>query len=255
MSTIETGSGSAGRTSVSRVADSSIPMEIATSASQAGAYEFVGEEFFVEDSCPDPVLVRTIQREVDPRYVPLRCKRIYRSPAGTLLTRVYHVIGRYIPEPRDEGSTQYVRLSYVPRNFPFPLDKIQPLRTLWAPWEKDTVEFDSNYPPAEVEYGPWVVESMRALRKAFDGMIALETTPDGSLSAKQRDTTRDTLNEILAAEARRDEEMMSSAREEMRYRIRHNWRHLKNAADEGRWTEPPSPAKPFVDLGDTKKGA
>jgi hypothetical protein len=252
MSTIEAGSGS---TSVSRVPDSSIPMEIATSAAQAGAYELVGEEFFVEESCPDPVLVRTIQREVDPRYVPLRCKRIYRSPAGSLITRVYHVIGRYIPEPRNEGSAQYVRLSHVPRNFHFPTNKIQPLRTLWAPWEKDTVEYEANYPPAEVEYGPWVVESMRALRQAFDGAIALETSPDGSLSAKQRETTRDKINEILNAEARRDEEMLRTAREEMRYRIRHNWKHLKNAADEGRWTEPPSPAKPFVDLGSNKKGA
>jgi hypothetical protein len=239
--------------SISRVPNSTVPLDIANTPAEAGAYEFLGEEFFVDESVPDPSLVRQIREEADPRYVPLRCKRVYKSPAGTVISRTYHVIGRYIPTPTEEGSEQYIRVSHVPRRFPFPLDRIQALRTLWAPWEKGTVEFTNCSPPAEVDFGPWVVEQMRALRKFFDASLRIDTDKNGEMSTTQVDTTRDKLNEILNSESKRDEALMAEAREEARYRVRHNWRQLKQAADEGRWTEPPAATRPFVDLG--RKGA
>lgn len=239
---------------LSVVPDSSIPIDIAGNAREAGAYEFVTEEFFIEENQPDPVYVRQIWAEADDRYVPLRCRRVYRSPAGTDVVKTYHVIGKYIPNPTEAGSNQYVRISHAPRRFQFPLDRIQPLRTLWAPWDKDKdpVEFANNTPPAELEFGPWVVEQMRAIRKYFDSTIAIETEADGEAHTKQVETTRDKLNQILHAEANRDEQMMAAAKEEARYRTRHNWQQFKRAAEEGRWTVPPPAAKPFVDLG--KKG-
>jgi len=241
--------------SVSRVPNSATPMDIHSTPASAGVYEFIGEEWFVDESTPSPVYVRQIRAEADPRYVPLRCRRIYRTPAGTTISRTYHVIGKYIPPENltEYGEDKYVRLTHYPHNFPFPVDRIQPLRTLWAPWEKGTVEYQNCVPPEEVEFGPWVVEQMRAIRKAFDGLIKIDTDAvSGESHVHQASTTRDTLNEILHAESERDEALMTAAREEARYRIRHEWRHLKQAADEGRWTEPPSTAKPFVDLGDKK---
>lgn len=233
----------------SRVPGSEIPLDIHENARDAGCYEFLQEFFFVDENDPDPSLVRQIREEADPRYVPLRCRRVYRSPANTEIVRTYHVIGKYIPNPQDGYEHSYLELQRVPSNFPFPKDKIQALRTLWAPWPKGTTEYMNSTPPAEVEFGPWVVQQMRALRKAFDAPVAIVEGTDGVSHVKQVATTRDVLFEILNEQQEIDNRMMEAAREEARYRVRHNWPQLKKAADEGRWTPDPPEAAPFVDLG------
>lgn len=222
------------------------PLTIHEDARSAGCYTFVAEVWSVDESHPE--LTRQIRLEADPHYVPLLCRRIYLSPAGTEVSRTYHVIGKYIPFPTEEYRDAYVRLSSVPRGFPFPANMIQPLRTLWAPWEKGTTEYENNTPPAEVEFGPWVVEQMRALRKLFDLKIRIEGD-----KVVQEDTTARKLKEILEAESVRDEKMVEAARREARYRMRHNWKQLKEAADNGRWSPEPPEASPFCDMG--KKGA
>lgn len=63
----------------------------------------------------------------------------------------------------------------------------------------------------------------------------------------------DKLKDILEAGSRQDEKIVEEARKEARYRMRHNWRQMKEAIDAGRWApEPPDSPRPFVDLGDHK---
>jgi hypothetical protein len=97
---------------------------------------------------------------------------------------------------------------------------------------------------------------MRALHKALELRIEVATDEDGELhqtTEGQRDFTVDKLNEILETEERRDEEIRQKAIDEARYRMRHNWKQFKKAADEERWTpEPPDDRRPFVDLGGRK---
>lgn len=213
-------------------------LEIHESAAAAGCYTFV-EESIIVDEYIDPGLLRDIRSSV-PRYVPLLARRLYRTPAGADELHTYHVIGMYIPDPREEYEADYVRVDRYPKDFPFDPRKIQTLRTLWAPWPKDSLEFSVAAPPAEVEFGPWVAESMKRLKKLFDGVISLDSETGRT---KQITTTRDTLNEILDAEEKRDAELVASAMKEARYRMRHNWRWFKEAADKERLVpEPPDDA-------------
>jgi hypothetical protein len=235
----------------STVPDSAMELPIAETASEAGCYEFIKEEFFVDATDPDPAIVKQIRAEADPRFVPLKCRRIYKSPTGGDVVKTYHVIGRYIPHPQESYADAYVHLHSYPHNFPFPTDKIQPLRTLWAPWEKGSVEDNNNTPPAEVKFSGIVLEQMRALRKAFDTAVSLKTLADGTVSVTNDEYVKDKLRDIMNAEAKRDEREMTAAREEARYRMRHNWGQMKRAIDEDRWSPPPQDSSPkaFVDMG------
>jgi hypothetical protein len=251
-----------GNISVRKVPGAERRMEIAQRASQAGVYEYLGESFSV-DEIIDPSLVKQIRAFV-PQYVPLVTRRRYRSPAGTEVVELYHVVGRYIEDPR-EGA-QPVRLERVPPGFPFPKDKIHPLRTLWAPWRGPRIdeetgerlppdpEWVNNTPPARVKPGQWLVDTMRKVQKAFEMQIVLKTGEDGELRETdegRRDWLVDKLREIETAEERKDARLAEEAMAEARYRLRHNWRQLKAAADKEAWLpEPPDDRpKPFVDLG------
>lgn len=236
-------------------------MEISERGNAAGHYELLGEAFFVDDII-DPSLVREI-REFVPEYVPLLTKRRYRTPAGTEVEHVYHIVGRYIEHPTEYFEDAAVRLSHVPRGFPFDPKKIHPLRTLWAPWKGPNEKYegsppDSEWtrsaPPVYVKPERWLVEQMRALHKALEMKITIATDEAGELhqtSDGQRDYTVDKLKEILEREEKRDEELAAAALDEARYRMKHNWRQFKAAADKEEWSsEPPDDRpKPFVDLG------
>ena len=227
-------------------------LDIHETARDAGCFTFVTEVWTVDDSHPE--LTRDIRRLAEPRYVPLLCRRIYLSPAGTEVGETYHVVGKYIEHPEEEYHEANVRLAYVPRGFPFPPDKIQPLRTLWAPWPKGSVEYLNNSPPARVEIGPWLLDQMRSLRKLMDGSIRIRDDKSGRTTVEHLDCTPDKLAEILRAGEDLDLKLVEDARKEARYRMRHNWRQMKSAIDAGRWApEPPDSPRPFVDLGDTKK--
>lgn len=216
--------------------------DIYSRAADAGVYEFLGERWFVDDRV-DESLVREA-RMAWPNYVPLKCRRIYRTPAGTEEIHDYYVIGSYVEHPNEAYSDAYIKLEYVPPRFPFPPDKIQPIQTQWAEWEKGTPEFLLNAPPAPIRFDRQKVEQMRALRKFMDSTIRI----DGN-KVSQGDFRADKLNEILRAEKERDDRLVEEARAEARYRLRHNWAQIKAAIDNERWVpEPPSPT-PFVDLG------
>lgn len=241
-------------------------MEIAQKAADAGQYAYLGEAIFVDDII-DPGLVRQI-REFVPTYVPLITRRRYRTPAGTEIERLYHVIGRYIEHPTEYFLDGAVKLAHVPPGFPFPANMIHPLRTLWAPWkgpnERDPEhgsppdpEWTRSEPPAYVKPEQWLVEQMRGLQKALEMQVSLATDEEGELhqtTAGQRDFTVDKLNEILTREQKRDDELAAKAMGEARYRMKHNWRQFKAAADKEEWSpEPPDDRpKPFVDLGGHK---
>lgn len=236
-----------------------IPIE--ESAADAGQYAFLGEAIFVDDII-DPGLVRQI-REFVPEYVPLLTRRRYRTPAGTEIERIYHIIGRYIEHPTEYFEDGAVKLAHIPTGFKFPPDKIHPLRTLWAPWKGPNERFEGSpadpewgrsEPPAYVKPEQWLVVQMRALHKALEMQIALATDEGGELhqtSVGQRDFTVDKLKEILNREQKRDDELAAKALDEARYRMKHNWQQFKAAADKEEWSpEPPDDRpKPFVDLG------
>jgi hypothetical protein len=252
-----------GEVLVSKADAEPMQMEIAEKANATGSYEFLGEAFFVDDVI-DPSIVRRI-REFVPEYVPLLVKRQYRTPAGTEIQAVYHVIGRYIEHPTEYYQDSAVKLATVPNGFPFNPRKIHPLRTLWAPWagpnergegSPPDPEWRISAPPGYVKPEGWLVEQMRALHKALEMKIVVETDEDGEVHQTtdgQRDFTVDKLNDILEAEARRDEEIRKKAIGEARYRMRHNWKQFQEAADKERWTpEPPDDRRPFMDLGGQK---
>lgn len=223
-------------------------LEIHDSPEAAGVYRLIEEKFYVDDVI-DPSLVKQI-REFDKEYVPLLCKRLYRSPAGTAIHKQYHLVGRHIAEPTDDYAFDTVKLEHVPPGFQYNPKKIHSLRVLWAPWPKGTTEWKLAMPPAEIKPEGWLVEQLRAVHKFFDIGISL-SEEDGELHQDgNTESTKDKLNQILQAEQRRDEKIMADALAEARYRMRHNWRQFKEAADKERWApEPPDAApKPFVDL-------
>lgn len=232
---------------------SEVSLDIAENAADAGIYSFVAEVFSIDEAHPE--LTAEIRRLADPRYVPLLCRRIYKSPAGTEIQRTYYCVGKWIQFPTDDYKDAAVRLSSVPRGFPFPADQIHCLRTLWAPWDtKDAegrphhpVEYFNCTPPEVVEIGPWLVEQLCAIRKAFDATI----TFDGD-DAHSLETTASKLSAILEAETRADNARMERAREEARYRMRTNWKQMKDAIDNERWAPKPEEPPLFLDLG--KKG-
>ena len=217
-------------------------LQIHERAADAGAFAFVTELWYVDESI-DAVHVRAI-REVEPRFVPLKCRRIFKTPAGTEVSVDYFVIGKYLPQVQDGFEDAYIRLQYVPRGYPFPADKIQPLRTLQGEWEPGSAEYDQCAPPPPVPFGPWLIDQMRSIRKFFDGCIRIEGD-----EVAQGDFNKDKLKAILRAEKRRDEELMAQASAEARYRCRHEWRFLKKAIEEERWSDAPKQTQPFVDLG------
>jgi len=236
-------------------------LDIEQKASASGSYEYLGEAFFVDDII-DPGIVRRI-REFVPEYVPLLVKRRYRTPAGTEIEAIYHVIGRYIENPTEYFQDSTVKLEHVPVGFSFDPGKIHPLRTLWAPWagpnengegSPPDLEWTISAPPGYVKPEGWLVDSMRALQKALEMQIAVATNEDGELhqtSAGQQDFTIDKLNEIIDAEDRRDEDIRKKALDEARYRMKHNWKQFKAAADKEEWGPAPldDRPQPFMDLG------
>ena len=234
-------------------------IDIGDKPSDVGSYEFLGETFFIDDQLIEPWIVKRIQ-EFEPTYVPLRCHRRHKTPAGTEISVDYHVLGRYIEEPKEGYENAAVKLAHIPRDFKLDPTKIHALRTYWVPfkgpnWDGEGSPPDPgwliNAPPDPVKIGPWIIEQLRALRKFFEIGVRLETGEDGELHQMgTTDFTVDKLQEILDTEMNRDEKRMQEAIGEARYRARHNWRWLKQAADEERWTpEPPDDAKPFIDLG------
>lgn len=225
-------------------------LHIAENARDAGCYTFVTEVWFVDEDHPG--LTGAIRREADPRYVPLLCRRVYLSPAGTEITRTYYCIGRHIPFPTEDYKEAAIHLETVPRHFPFPTDSIHPLRILWAPWDTldedrkphHPVEFNNNTPPEVIVIGPWLLEQMKALRKFFDTGIRIEEDRVTSL-----DFEVDKLRQILEVETKADAARVDVAREEARYRMRHNWPQMKDAIDHERWDAPPEAPPLFLDLG------
>lgn len=226
---------------VSRVPGGETPLEIHESARAAGCYEFVTELWFVDERVAEHY-VKEI-REAIPRYVPLMCRRIFRNPQGSEERFDYHVTGMYIPYPNEGHEDSYIRLAYVPRGFPFPADKIQPLRTFAAEWEKGSLESNQAKPAIPIPFGPWVVEQLKSTQKFFQGAIQIN---GGHVS--QGDFVKDKLRAILTAESKRDDEMCEKARAEARYRVRHNWKQLKDAIDNERWQSEPPPARTSVFL-------
>lgn len=217
-------------------------------AADAGVYQLMDTSFFVDDQI-DPAIVKEI-RSFEPYYVPLLVKRLYRTPAGTAHYAQWHCIGRYIPDPQDGYEHATVKLEHVPPGFPFDPKKIHELRTLCAPWPSGSTEYRLGVPPAYVKPGRWLVEQMRALNKALDIGVSLETNEEGELQQRQKETMQDKLNEILRAESERDEKIQADAMDEARQAMKENWRFFKEAAEKERWLpEPPDAApKPFVDL-------
>jgi len=237
---------------VSRVPNSDKALGIHENAADAGCYTFLGETFIVDDEI-DPALVQAI-RAVDPKYVPLRVRRRYKSPAGSEEMHSYHVIGRYIEEPKDGFEHDYLDLQWVPPGFPFPRDKVQPLRTLWVRWKGPNEDYQGSpadpefvraEPPMPVKPDWWLVGQLAAVRKYFDTMISIDTET-GDVST--RESMQDKLRLIRDAEDKRDEEVCRQATEEARYRMRHDWQKFKRAADEGRWFPEPKEKVGFLDL-------
>ena len=249
----------------SMVPDSGASMDIAEKASATGSYEYLGESIFVDDII-HPDIVRRI-REFVPEYVPLLTKRRYKNPAGQPVEAMYHIIGRYIENPTEYFEDATVKLEHVPHDFPFDPKKIHPLRVLWAPWagpndkyegSKPDLEWSISAPPGYVKPEGWLIESMRALHHALEMKIALKTNEEGEVhqtSEGQRDFTIDKLNEILDKEEKRDADICKAALDDARYRMKHNWRFFKAAADKEEWGPEPldDRPQPFMDLGGKPK--
>jgi len=241
-----------GKIHVSKVPHSAAPLTIHENAADAGSYTFLGESFAVDDQI-DPALVKQLQTVMD-RYVPLRVKRRYKSPAGTEEVHSYHVIGRYIPEPKEGFEDSYIELTWVPHDFQFPRDKIQALRTLWVPWKQPGHDYQGSpadpewkrgVPPMPVRPDWWLVDQLAAVRKYFDAVISMDSETG---DIQQTESMADKLRQIRDAEDKRDEEVCRQATDEARYRMRHDWRFFKKAADEEKWFPNPQEPKGFLDV-------
>lgn len=231
--------------------------QIYDNARDAGMYQFVEEVWAIDEHHTE--LTEDIRKLADPKYVPLICKRAYLSPAGTEEVHSYFCIGKYIEFPQEGYEDQAVKLSHVPRGFPFPPDKIHCLRILWAPWDTrdpetgdylNPTEYRNNTPPAVVEVDRWLLEQMCALRKFFDSGVRIESGVAGEGdSVTNLEFETDKIAEILEEQTRADQQRMDAARAEMRYRVRHNWRQFKDAIENNRMAAAPEPQRAFLDLG------
>jgi hypothetical protein len=227
-----------------------LPLDIHESASAAGQWTFVEERFFI-DPVIDPAIVRDI-RVFDKCYVPLITKRLYKTPAGTMVMKQYHVVGRYIENPKEGYEDKAVYLASVPPSFKFNKNKIHALRTLWAPWPTPespggaSIEWKVGMPPAEVKVGRWLVEQLAAVNKFFD--IGVEIDKDGNQIGTTAHTV-EKMRQIMETEENRDARIQREAMTEARYRMKNDWRHFKEAADAERWGPEPREPKGFLDLG------
>jgi len=236
------------------------PMAVHGSARAAGSYTFVEERFSYDDQI-DPQIVRDIQM-FDPCYVPLRCRKVYRTPSGTVVTVDYHVIGRYIEHPTEGYRDAYLELEgAVPSRWQGRRKKIQALRVLQGRWPGPddeggpSWEWTVSAPPPVVRPGRWLVDQLAAVQKFFDVGIQL-TAKDGQLlQTGTVSSTMDRLNQIVNAGREQDERVQREAMAEARYRMRHNWRQFKDALDHERLApeQRERESKPFVDLGSTSE--
>jgi len=217
-------------------------LDIHTRAAGAGVYEYVGEVFFYDDRV-SPGLVRSI-REAWPNYVPIRCRKIYKNPAGVEETVDYYVIGSYVEHPTEEYKDDYLVLQGSTSALPAAwVHKVQALRILQGEWPKGSVPFVLCAPNPPLPMGPHIVEQMQMARKFFDPGIKIEGD-----EVRQSEFMSDKVAQLIASIGRKDDEDLRRADEEVAYRIRHDWKQWRKAIENGRLApEPPSP-KPFVDL-------
>lgn len=228
------------------------PMQVHERARSAGCYEFVEEHFFYDDQI-DLQIVRDIH-VFDPKYVPLLCRKVYLSPAGTEEVVDYHVIGRCIEHPREGYENAAVKIE---GRWPMKLDrsKIHPLKLLAGKWPGPgdeggpSTEWRINKPLPVVRPGRWLIEELESVTKFFNVGVQLSEKDGQLLQTGTVSSTMDRLNQILQSGRERDEKVQREAIAEARYRMRHNWRQMKDAIDNERWGPEPQGSKPFVDLG------
>lgn len=222
-------------------------LDIAESASAAGQWTLVDKKFYVDDQI-EPGIVRDI-RVFWPEYVPLRLRRVYRTPAGTTEMREYQVLGRYIENPRDDAPPP-IKLETLPAGFKFNPTKIHDLRTMQANWPGPdeeggpSIEWKIGYPPAPVKVGRWLVEQLAAVNKFFDTGIELQ---DGSPVSTGSAVAK--MAQILEAQEKANEDRCTRAMAEARQAMRDDWRHFKKAIEEERWGPEQREPKGFLDMG------
>lgn len=229
-------------------------MQVHSNARAAGCYTLVDTRFFYDDVI-DPSIVRDIH-VFEPCYVPLLCKKIYLTPAGTTIEKQYHVVGRYIENPTEGYENANVKLEgKIPDRWYAKRKKIQALRILQGKWPGPgdeggpSVEWKLAMPAPEVRVGRWLVEQLAAVQKFFDVGAELNEE-DGKLTQTGTvASTIDRLNAIVNAEAERDTKIEKEAMVEARLRMRENWPAMKKAMDEGRWAPKPEEPKVTVDYG------
>jgi len=217
-------------------------LDIAETAASAGVYEYVGEVFFYDDRVSKD-MVRTI-REAWPNYVPVRCRKIYKSPVGAEETVDYYVIGSYVEHPSEEYKDDNLQFQTTPTEIPVAWrNKVQALRILQGEWPKGSVPWRLCAPEPPLPFGHQIVEQMQMARKFFDPGIKIEGD-----EVRPHEFMADKLAQIIAAISRQDDEDVRRGNEEAAYRVRHDWAQYRKAIENERWVpEPPSP-KPFVDL-------
>lgn len=224
-------------------------LDIAQSSSAAGQWTLIDKKFYVDDQI-EPSIVRDI-RVFWPEYVPLRLRRVYRTPAGTTVTREYQVLGRYIENPKEDAPPP-IKLETLPAGFKFNPKKIHDIRTYQANWPGPddeggpSMEWKVGYPPAPIQIGRWLVEQLAAMNKFFD--VGIELDKEGN-QVQTGETALQKMAQILDAQEKANEERCTRAMAEARQAMRDDWRLFKKAIDEERWGPDPREPKGFLDLG------
>lgn len=105
---------------------------------------------FPTEHAVDNDVVRAIWK-FDPQYVPVYCRKVYRTPTGGEVCFGYHIIGRHIPEPKLDpwttGRTPIRILERPSHGWKFGQGAIYEHRT-WADMPKQgTQAYREGWPP------------------------------------------------------------------------------------------------------------
>ena len=185
---------------------------------------------------PDPALVKQC-REYDPHFVPLWCRKVFRSPANTDTVTGHYVIGRYVPPENLKSSKDNkppVVLESWPSDFPFDPKEVYEVHAWTLKWPKGSYGLKLCMPEPGKPFDNRLVDYVR-LQSHVHANFCVE------------DALR-SLQEMADEEKAELRKIMEDAE----YQLKQDWRGMKKAIEEERWgpTATDTTPKPMVYLKD-----
>jgi hypothetical protein len=168
-------------------------------------------------------------RQYDPKFVPVLCRKVFRTPANTEEEFSHYVICREVPTLEVKGDWDAkppIRLEAWPQNFGFDPKAIYELKSWTIPWPKGSPMIGLGLPDIDKPFDQKLVDYVRFEAYAYANW------------------TKDEWNLWLSKAEEDDRKTMQKLTEDLAYQIKQDF-GLVNP-DEGLGLQEVTP-KPFVE--------